>query len=662
MTRVLIAVFTLLLAACGGDSDSGDNNQPPDSVDTLPDPVDAFTPELNNLSSIALVDAGGKPLANASVKISPQAAANSSTPVAFLLDSTQLVSTDANGNLVLPDLKPGKYTLSVTIAGVTVNTILEILPQNAAGSATVAAPLVVSENGTAESLEGKGIFASVSGVIFGPQGVLADAQVELSGGQATNGAVASAITDENGEFTLIINVSLEKLAAMSQATIRIVRDGYDPQTIVFNVSQLSNATQVTALTGLNYAMQPQDSAVAVIYQENFEQLGTDGVCGLWQAQAYDGEDGGPDFEQPMALAIEPVVDETPVAEIPQEALNLWHSHGRDLAISNQAFLQELVLLAPDDISEGFIPEPKDNHACWYGQAEGGNVGQGNFLGDVSSDNGGDVLDGGTSDVENAGAIVSPLIDLSNQTAPLALGFKTWWEIEAVNPNEEGFDLMTISVSTDDGESWENIARLNPLSDPVGLSVDSRAPLPYSNRGFNKAPEWLSQEPISLSEFAGQQIRLRFAFSTQDELYNGFRGWLLDDVSVYQGEGSFPRYREPVDIDALIANADGSLDIEQSTLTFSGNAISQDDITVKLVSYDYVGSERVLATSVFEFEDVINISLNVDLENVEFMTFVAQIFVGNDWISSMPLAEYQADFEEPPFEEPPMEEVPELMPM
>ena len=660
MTRVLIAVFTLLLAACGGDSDSGDNNQP------LPDPVDTFTPETSNLSTIALVDAGGKPLANASVEVSPQAAATSTAPAALLLDNTQLITTDANGNLVLPDLQPGKYTLSVTIAGVTVNTILEILPQNAAGSATVAAPLMVSENGsgelTAESLEGKGIFASVSGIIFGPEGVLADAQIELSGGQATNGAVASAITDENGEFTLIINVSLAKLAAMSQATIRIVRDGYDTQTIVFNVSQLSNATQVTALTGLNYAMQPQDSAVAVIYQENFEQLGSDGVCGLWQAQAYAGEAGGPDFEQPMALAIEAVVDETPVVEIPQEALNLWHSHGRDLAIRNQAFLQELVLLAPDDVSEGFIPEPKDNHACWYGQVEGGNVGQGNFLGDVSSDNGGDLLDGGTSDVKNAGAIVSPLIDLSNETAPLALSFKTWWEIEAVNPNEDGFDLMTVSVSTDDGESWENIARLNPLSDPVGLNGDSRAPLPYSNRGFNKAPDWLAQEPISLSEFAGQQIRLRFAFSTQDELYNGFRGWLLDDVSVYQGEGSFPRYREPVAVDTLIANADGSLDVEQSTLTFSGNAISQEDITVKLVSYDDVGSERVLATSVFEFEDVINISLNVDLENVEFMTFVAQIFVGDDWVSSMPLAVYPPDFEEPPFEEPPMEEVPELMPM
>ncbi|MEL7399360.1 MAG: carboxypeptidase-like regulatory domain-containing protein, partial [Pseudomonadota bacterium] len=204
MTRVLIVFFTLLLAACGGDSGSGDNNQP------LPDPVDTFTPEVSNLSSIALVDAGGKPLANASVEISPQAAAASSAPAALLLDSTQLVTTDANGNLVLPDLQPGKYTLSVTIAGITVNTILEILPQNAAGSATVAAPLVVSENAsgeiTAESLEGKGIFASVSGVIFGPQGVLADAQIELSGGQATNGAVASAITDENGEFTLIINV------------------------------------------------------------------------------------------------------------------------------------------------------------------------------------------------------------------------------------------------------------------------------------------------------------------------------------------------------------------------------------------------------------------------------------------------------------------------
>src|SRR5690606_29555865 len=71
---------------------------------------------------------------------------------------------------------------------------------------------------------------------------------------------------------------------------------------------------------------------------------------------------------------------------------------------------------------------------------------------------------------------------------------------------------------------------------------NRYPLPFSNRGFNRAPAWLWQEPIDISVLAGQpNARLRLVFSTEDELYNGFRGWLVDDVRITREQGTFPLY-------------------------------------------------------------------------------------------------------------------------
>ena len=127
---------------------------------------------------------------------------------------------------------------------------------------------------------------------------------------------------------------------------------------------------------------------------------------------------------------------------------------------------------------------------------------------------------------------------------MALTFKTWWEIEAVNPNENGFDLMSVEYNIEgsaEGEGeWITLARLNPLTDPVGNESES---IPYSNLGFNQAPRWLNQEAISLSNLAGRVFKLRFTFSTVDGLYNGFRGWLLDDVQIKYQEGTFPLWDE-----------------------------------------------------------------------------------------------------------------------
>ncbi|MCA6059222.1 carboxypeptidase regulatory-like domain-containing protein [Thalassolituus sp. ST750PaO-4] len=612
MKAYSILILAGLLAACGGGSGSsgnsggGDNGTPPGN----------YTPVTQNLSQLSLLDASGKPLSEAQVTISPKNTAGIAVAAVFASNSVQL-TTDSNGHITFPDLAPGSYTLTITISGVTVTTTLEIRAENASGSSTVAAPLVITDNG-AESLEGQGFFASLSGIIFDADGPLNNAQIEISGGAATNGAIATATTDNDGHFVLIVNVSLSKLLAIKTATIRISRDGYGTRVIPLDL------TQISALSGLNFSLQAATGNSDALYSENFEQPVSEAACGSWMtvsvSQSYTGAGEGP---EPLATLN---AEDAPAEATDEELQNLWHSHNAGLDIINQALTNDLVLLAPDDTSAGKVPDPLSNRACWYGQAASGGVTQGNFLGEPEEPQ--EELDGGTSLTPNGGAIVSPDIDLSAETGPLSLTFRTWWEIEAVNPNENGFDLMTIEYSTDDIQ-WTPIARLNPLSDPVGLDDQDRAPLPYSNRGYNKAPAWLWQEPIDISDLAGEQIKLRFRFNTQDELYNGFRGWLVDDISIKREAGTFPRYLEretylqptfsPMSQTPVIAG-------EIQEINIGGEYTYGTTATLKLIQVNSDGSQTDLDTQQVEQNDTIELAASITAPDSGFVLLAFQVFI------------------------------------
>lgn len=612
MKAYSILILAGLLAACGGGSGSsgnsggGDNGTPPGN----------YTPVTQNLSQLSLLDASGKPLSEAQVTISPKNTAGIAVAAVLASNSVQLTA-DSNGHITFPDLAPGSYTLTITISGVTVTTTLEIRAENASGSSTVAAPLVITDNG-AESLEGQGFFASLSGIIFDADGPLNNAQIEISGGAATNGAIATATTDNDGHFVLIVNVSLSKLLAIKTATIRISRDGYGTRVIPLDL------TQISALSGLNFSLQAATGNSDALYSENFEQPVSEAACGSWMtvsvSQSYTGAGEGPGTLATLNA------EDAPAEATDEELQNLWHSHNAGLNIINQALTNDLVLLAPDDTSAGKVPDPLSNRACWYGQAASGGVTQGNFLGEPEEPQ--EELDGGTSLTPNGGAIVSPDIDLSAETGPLSLTFRTWWEIEAVNPNENGFDLMTIEYSTDDIQ-WTPIARLNPLSDPVGLDDQDRAPLPYSNRGYNKAPAWLWQEPIDISDLAGEQIKLRFRFNTQDELYNGFRGWLVDDISIKREAGTFPRYLEretylqptfsPMSQTPVIAG-------EIQEINIGGEYTYGTAATLKLIQVNSDGSQTVLDTQQVEQNDAIELAASITAPDSGFVLLAFQVSI------------------------------------
>ncbi len=612
MKAYSILILAGLLAACGGGSGSsgnsggGDNGTPPGN----------YTPVTQNLSQLSLLDASGKPLSEAQVTISPKNTAGIAVAAVLASNSVQLTA-DSNGHITFPDLAPGSYTLTITISGVTVTTTLEIRAENASGSSTVAAPLVITDNG-AKSLEGQGFFASLSGIIFDADGPLNNAQIEISGGAATNGAIATATTDNDGHFVLIVNVSLSKLLAIKTATIRISRDGYGTRVIPLDL------TQISALSGLNFSLQAATGNSDALYSENFEQPVSEAACGSWMtvsvSQSYTGAGEGPGTLATLNA------EDAPAEATDEELQNLWHSHNAGLNIINQALTNDLVLLAPDDTSAGKVPDPLSNRACWYGQAASGGVTQGNFLGEPEEPQ--EELDGGTSLTPNGGAIVSPDIDLSAETGPLSLTFRTWWEIEAVNPNEKGFDLMTIEYSTDDIQ-WTPIARLNPLSDPVGLDDQDRAPLPYSNRGYNKAPAWLWQEPIDISDLAGEQIKLRFRFNTQDELYNGFRGWLVDDISIKREAGTFPRYLEretylqptfsPMSQTPVIAG-------EIQEINIGGEYTYGTAATLKLIQVNSDGSQTVLDTQQVEQNDTIELAASITAPDSGFVLLAFQVSI------------------------------------
>lgn len=516
----------------------------------------AFEPTTVNLERLTLLDVTGQPLANVSFSIE---ADDSERSVNAL--SGGVYTTDAAGSVTIPFLSAGNYRLSIDIANAAARLSVKVGINNTNPVAAIAMPVLLNEDNTLTSVEGDGFFASFNGIIYDSKGPVEGAQIELSAGAVSNGAIATAISDEDGHYSLIVNVGSAIMPSLNNAVWRVTHDDFSPL-VITNLDVLGTG----AVTGFNHGLVQGNASANVLYRETFSQTASSATCGAWTSDAVNGG-----------------------------TLNLWHSHTANPGLRNQALDDDLVKLAPDDQSQGAIPNPGSTRACWYGQP--GNTpatGQGNFIGTADATSGGEILGGGTSDAPNAGAIVSPLIDLTSVSSPLSVTFRNWWEIESVNPNNEGFDLMSVQISTDNGDTWATLARLNPLSDPIGQA--DRAPLPYSNRGYNKAPAWLWQEPIDISEFAGEQIRLRLEFDTVDELYNGFRGWLVDEIRIINQAGTFPLWTGGDDGDLQLSDVSPVADLPLvggESYSFSVNVAFTGDADNVQLQMSYISWEDML---------------------------------------------------------------------
>lgn len=114
-------------------------------------------------------------------------------------------------------------------------------------------------------------------------------------------------------------------------------------------------------------------------------------------------------------------------------------------------------------------------------------------------------------------------DLRPLTAgtPVTMRVAMWWDIE------KSYDYGYVEASRD-GQKWQilqgqHTTTENPSGNSFGPGYTSRSATPTS-----QAPQWVSEE-FDLSQFAGQEIYLRFEYVT-DDATNG-SGWLIDDVQI-----------------------------------------------------------------------------------------------------------------------------------
>lgn len=211
---------------------------------------------------------------------------------------------------------------------------------------------------------------------------------------------------------------------------------------------------------------------------------------------------------------------------------------------------------PADTQVNLLPAYAGDWILWYGNPITGTI----------SD-----TDENTSLEPNSGTAESPVIDLSNYSFATA-ELKTWFEVESVEVAAGQFDQMHILVAVVDeqvpaGEpiiiadgtdsyslkqgEYNHLTSFNPDVEPPGMQ---KSFLNYSSGGPNAVPVWISRQ-INLNPFVGHKIRIMFAFATEDTLYNGFRGWGIDEARVMNIDNG---------LDFQLNTVNGTETINQST--------------------------------------------------------------------------------------------------
>lgn len=527
IATMLLASTGMLMTGCGSDSGSSGSSTPPSQTT----PEETVTP-ANGVERLIITDASHLALADADIRILSAAQwSNNVTsisdnntvdhslfvqydrlPVISDFSSAREYTTDHLGVSGSVHLAPGIYYILVRKHSETAIVPFIIHPTNTNKELSINVPLTCNnaECGTIHPVN-EAIIGTLSGQVLVQGQPLVNAQVSLSGGAATNGAFVTALTDAKGYFSLAFNVSDELGDTLKNATLMISAPGYISLTKQVAVtSSISGGSQFTLIQNTE--------ATTSIWQETFE------------------EDSATRDEWENASTVE----ETK-----------WSLLQKNHKIINKD-VNRLVTLAPDDSSNGKLPDPaQGNYAYWYGNGVAGN-----FLNKETSlltEEGQPAetrLNGGTSEQAYYGTLTSPVIDLSAIQKPLSLSFKTWWEIESVNPSSRGYDAMDVEVSVNGGE-FKKLARLNPLSDPQ--TDYKRWSIPFSNFGFNLAPQFAQQEAISLDDYAGQSnVKIRFKFDTVDQYYNAFRGWIIDDIVIQNQLGTFPLYNDKEEVNEEVS--------------------------------------------------------------------------------------------------------------
>lgn len=372
---------------------------------------------------------------------------------------------DENGEVNLY-LNKGSYKVIATKAGYKEFRKIVHVPEK---SENMAIDILM----TADSVDAVG---TIGGIISTENGEpLKNALVRLSGGEQTNGFFASTTTDEFGTYSLSsINKKDSTGSLIKSFTLSASAKGYS-EVIKEDIVILSGNS-----INYNFTLPKNELPETIIYSTSFEETNNAWInTGIWHIQ-----------DLKTTLIVNTLVE------------------------------NGFVALSPDEeTAHAYLPNADDGkNSLWYGLED-----TGSFI--LSQKDGDTLKSGGNSVSSHSGTSTSPLIDLTDAVEPV-LSFRTWWEIEAVNPNANGFDIMDVKISVNEGE-FTTIKRLNPEVDPI---ISNRADKAMSSAGVIRKPIWVPEE-LDLSEYIGTKIKIQFSFNTVDNLYNGFRGWFIDTLTI-----------------------------------------------------------------------------------------------------------------------------------
>ena len=128
-----------------------------------------------------------------------------------------------------------------------------------------------------------------------------------------------------------------------------------------------------------------------------------------------------------------------------------------------------------------------------------------------------------------------------------------------------YDAAELQIDT--GLGWQTLAAYN---------------------GVAESSTWTAAEPVELSDYAGQSVRLRWFFDTIDSFANSFEGWYVDDIRIQAAP------LEEVDVYAF------SLAKGQSA-TIAAKGLEGDDLRIEVV--DEYGN--VVATGIPDLDLIEN---------------------------------------------------------
>ncbi|MEL6669277.1 MAG: M36 family metallopeptidase, partial [Bacteroidota bacterium] len=98
--------------------------------------------------------------------------------------------------------------------------------------------------------------------------------------------------------------------------------------------------------------------------------------------------------------------------------------------------------------------------------------------------------------------------------------------------DEGADGGVVEISTDDGETWEDVGAENIVENgynPVPLALEGGNPL-AGRFAFHGRVDTFIRTAIDLSDYAGQTAKLRFRFGSDNE--GDAEGWIIDHIYYY----------------------------------------------------------------------------------------------------------------------------------